>query len=115
MELGGLTGSELSTLAVDARPLKGETRVYVGNLRGGFLTVFDPDLSVWYKVTLNCVDREQEETDVPAECIAASKLHLSVFLTSTRSHNLYSASLKDLRNLTSYVTPSAKVWYFIQL
>lgn len=112
MELGGLTGSELSTLAVDARPLKGETRVYVGNLRGGFLTVFDPELSVWYRVTLSCSDHEQEETNIPTECIAVSKLHLSVFLTSTRSHNVYSASLKDLRNLTSYVTPSAMVGTF---
>lgn len=119
MELGGLNGSGLATLVVDARPFKGETRVYAGDVRGGRIAVFDPDRSVWYMVALRIqhhdnaftqdYQRPEVDADVPAECIAVSKLQWSVYLTSTRSHDLYTASFKDLRNLTSYVTPSVKV------
>lgn len=121
MELGGLNGSGLATLVVDARPFKGETRVYAGDARGGRITAFDPDRGVWYMVALRTQDhgpgsviqdyrRPEVDPDVPAECIAVSKLQRSVYLTSTRSHDLYTASFKDLRNLTSYVTPSLKVY-----
>lgn len=104
---------ELATLVVDARPFKGETRVYVGNVRGGYLVVFDPDRSVWYKIALNRPKdqdpQDQKDVDIPAECVTVSKFQSLVFLTSTCSHNLYSASFKDLRNLTSYIMPSVKV------
>jgi len=122
VELGGLNGSVLATLVVDARPFKGETRVYAGDARGGRIAVFDPDRSVWYMVALRAQNHggavipdqvPEVDREVPAECIAVSpvsKLQSSVYLTSTRSHHLYSASFKDLRNLTSYVTPSIKVY-----
>ncbi|VVC35618.1 Six-bladed beta-propeller, TolB-like,Major royal jelly protein/protein yellow [Cinara cedri] len=48
-------------------------------------------------------ERTPEERDVPAECVAVSRLWSSVFFTSARSHDLYSASFRDLRNLTSYI------------
>jgi len=119
VELGGLNGSGLATLVVDARPFKGETKVYVGDTRGGHITVFDPDRSVWYMVALRIQNRgraviqdyygPEVDPDVPAECIAIFKRQSSVYLTSRRSHDLYTASFKDLRNLTSYITPSIKV------
>lgn len=126
MELGGLNGSGLATLVVDARPFKGGTRVYAGDSRGGRITVFDPDRGVWYMVALLTQDHsgavipdyhrpEVDHPDVPAECIAVSKLQWSVYLTSTSSHDLYTASFKDLRNLTSYVTPSLKVYTLARL
>ncbi|XP_015368116.1 PREDICTED: uncharacterized protein LOC107164709 [Diuraphis noxia] len=118
IELGGLNGSGLATLVVDARPFKGETRVYAGDARGGRIAVYDPDRSVWYMVALRIQNRgnaviqdyyrPEVDQEVPAECIAISKLQWSVYLTSTHSHDLYTASFKDLRNLTSYVTPSVK-------
>lgn len=121
MELGGLNGSGLATLMVDARPFKGETKVYVGDARGGHITVFDPNRSVWYMVALRIQNRgraiiqnyygPEVDQEVPAECIAVSKRRSSVYLTSRRSHDLYTASFKDLRNLTSYITPSIKVYY----
>lgn len=106
-ELGGLNGLELATLVVDARPFKGETRVYVGNVRGGYLVVLDPVRSVWYMVTLN--RPQDQDNDIPTEYVTVSKFQSLVFFTSTHSHNLYSASFKDLRNLTSYIIPSVKV------
>lgn len=113
MELVGLNGSGLATLVVDARPFKGETRAYAGDVSGGHLTVFDPNMGVWYRVTLRCdCDPPPERTGevvVPTEFVAVSKLYSTVYLTSKRSHDLYSASFRDLRNLTSYVTPSVKV------
>jgi len=122
VELGGLNGSGLATLVVDSRPFKGETKVYVGDARGGHITVFDPDRSVWYMVALRIQNRgraviqqdfyrPEVDPDVPAECIAVFKRQSSVYLTSRRSHDLYTASFKDLRNLTSYITPSIKVYY----
>jgi len=120
VELSGLNGSGLATLVVDARPFKGETRVYAGDVRGGRIAVFDPDRSVWYMVALRTHNRggtviqdyhrTEVDPDVPAECIAVSRRQSAVYLTSTRSHDLYTASFKDLRNLTSYVTPSVKVY-----
>ncbi|XP_060851577.1 uncharacterized protein LOC132929946 isoform X2 [Rhopalosiphum padi] len=119
VELGGLNGSRLATLVVDARPFKGETRVYVGDALGGRIAVLDPDRNIWYMIALLHIQnygsaviqdyrRPEIYPDVPAECIAVSKLQSSVYLTSKRSHDLYTASFKDLRNLTSYVTPNVK-------
>ncbi|XP_003243824.2 uncharacterized protein LOC100575968 [Acyrthosiphon pisum] len=119
VELGGINGSGLATLVVDARPFKGETKVYVGDARGGHIMVFDPDRSVWYMVALRIQNHDRAviqqnyygpevDSDVPSECIAVLKRQSSVYLTSRRSHNLYTASFKDLRNLTSYITPSIK-------
>jgi len=105
---------------VDARPFKGEIRVYVGDTHSGRIVVLDPDRNIWYMVALHAQNyggtviqdyrRPEVNPDVPAECIAVSKLHSSVYLTSTHSHDLYTASFKDLRNITSYVTPSIKVY-----
>jgi hypothetical protein len=106
---------------VDARPFKGETRVYVGDALGGRIAVLDPDRNIWYMIALLHIQnygsaviqdyrRPEIYQDVPAECIAVSKLQSSVYLTSKRSHDLYTASFKDLRNLTSYVTPNVKVY-----
>jgi len=122
VELSGLNGSGLATLVVDARPFKGETKVYVGDARGGHITVFDPDRSIWYMVALHIQNRDEAviqqdhygpevDPDVPAECIAVFKRQSFVYLTSRQSHDLYTASFKDLRNLTSYITPSIKVYY----
>ncbi|XP_025201991.1 uncharacterized protein LOC112599339 isoform X2 [Melanaphis sacchari] len=118
VELGGLNGSGLAMLVVDARPFKGETRVYIGDTHSGRIAVLDPDRNIWYMVALHSQNygaaviqdyrRPDVYPDVPAECIAVSKLQSSVYLTSTHSHDLYTASFKDLRNLTSKVTPSVK-------
>ncbi|XP_050432595.1 uncharacterized protein LOC126840723 [Adelges cooleyi] len=104
-ELGGANVSDMSTLAVDARPLKGETRVYIGSRRGGYITVFDPGEGGWHRISLSSLDGENE---VPVEFLAVSKLQSLVYFTSALSHSLYSASLRDLRNLTSYVKPGVK-------
>ncbi|XP_027849748.2 uncharacterized protein LOC114129268 isoform X2 [Aphis gossypii] len=118
VELGGLNGSGLTTLVVDARPFKAEMRVYVGDTHSGRIVVLDPDRNIWYMVALHAQNyggaviqdyrRPEVNQEVTAECIAVSKLHSSVYLTSMRSHDLYTASFKDLRNITSYVTPSVK-------
>ncbi|KAF0772807.1 Uncharacterized protein FWK35_00010790 [Aphis craccivora] len=118
VELVGLNGSGLATLVVDARPFKAEMRVYVGGKHSGRIVVLDPDRNIWYMVALHAQNyggaviqdyrRPEVNQEVPAECIAVSKLQSSVYLTSTRSHELYTASFKDLRNITSYVTPSVK-------
>ncbi|XP_050540369.1 uncharacterized protein LOC126905011 [Daktulosphaira vitifoliae] len=101
-ELLGVNGSDVSTLVVDARPLKGETRVFMGSKLGGYITVFDPGEGSWHRVALNCA----EETDVPSEFLAISKFQLLIYFTSTQSNNMYSVPLRDLRNLTSYMKPS---------
>lgn len=110
-ELDGLNGTGLTALVVDARPFIGKTRVYIGDANGrGYLTVFDPDRSVWYKVPLShhrtvttAADDGQsdDDADVAAECLTVSKFRSCVFLTSAQSRSFYSASFRDLRDLTS--------------
>lgn len=80
----------------------------MGGPPGGHLAAFDPDSSVWHRVAL-IGGRDDDDDDVPSERVAVSKLQSSVYLTSTRSRRVYSASLRDLRNSTYYVTPGAKV------
>lgn len=109
-ELDGLDGSELSEagLTVDARPFKSGTRVYAGGVGVGHLTAFDPARGVWYRVPLDLDPRDRVSGDggVTAECVAVSRSQSYVFFTSARSHDLYSASFRHLRNLTSRVTPA---------
>lgn len=114
-DLKGVPPNNLSALVIDSNPLSQAVRVIIADAGNNSLLIFNLLENNWWRLLITHPSKSSdsqlldESEKISFDELALSKVNNILYATSSERHELYSISMRELRNLEDPVPQECNV------